>query len=163
MGMLKSRRWKLHLVALALAASACWSGAGSAQDAVGTLTGVVTDAAGKPLEGAFVQMKNAERRLSFMVITQAQGRYTNNRLPAGRYVVQAIGGEQQSAPSAAVDVTPGRSASVDLSLSLERAPALPPAWPGRNPGQPRAGAETAARAAPHPAHREGKAGTHGTC
>ena len=161
--MLKSRRRKLHLVALTLAASACWPGAGSAQDAVGTLTGVVTDATGKPLEGAFVQMKNAERRLSFMVITQAQGRYTNNRLPAGKYVVQAIGGEQQSAPSATVDVTTGRSASVDLSLTLERAPALPPAWPGRNPGERGAEAETAAGAGPHLADGEGKAIIEAKC
>src|SRR5262249_5643912 len=163
MGMLKSRRWKLYVVAMALAASACWSGAGSAQDAVGTLTGVVTDAVGRPLEGAFVQMKNAERRLSFMVITQAQGQYTNNRLPAGKYVVQAIGGEQQSAPSAGVDVPPGRSASVDLSLTLERAPALAPAWPGRNPGERGAEAEAAAGAGPRLADGEGKANIEAKC
>jgi len=162
MGMLKSRRRNLHVVAWALAASACWSGAGSAQDAVGTLTGVVTDAAGRPLEGAFVQMKNAERRLAFMVITQAQGQYTSNRLPAGKYVVQAIGGEQQSGPSAAVEVTPGRSASVDLSLTVERAPALPPAWPGRNPGERGAEAEAAA-AGPRLADGEGKAIVEAKC
>ena len=83
--------------ALALAATVC--SVASAQDAVGTLTGVITDAAGAPVAGAFVQMKNAERRLNFMVITQEQGKFTNARLPAGKYVVQAIGGERQSAPS----------------------------------------------------------------
>src|SRR5262245_58604563 len=103
-GMQKSGRLTSYLAALALVAPVFWSGAGSAQDAVGTLTGVVTDATGAPLAGAFVQMKNAERRLSFMVITQAQGKYTNNRLPAGKYVVQAIGGEQQSAASVPVEV-----------------------------------------------------------
>jgi virginiamycin B lyase len=49
-------------------------------------------------------------------------------------VVQAIGGEQQSALSAPVEVAAGKSASVDLSLTVARAPALPPAWPGRQPG-----------------------------
>ena len=101
--MLKSDKLKLYLTASIFAVSVFWSGAGSAQDAVGTLTGVIKDASGAPVAGAFVQMKNAERRLNFMVITHAEGKYTDNRLPAGKYVVQAIGGEQQSAP-----VGPGR-------------------------------------------------------
>src|SRR5438874_10567453 len=127
--------------ALALAATVSCSNAASAQDAVGTLTGIVTDAAGTPVAGAFVQMKNAERRLNFMVITQEQGKYTIDRLPAGKYVVQAIGGEHQSAPSSPVEVAASKASSVDLSLTVARAPALPPAWPGRAPGERGAGAE----------------------
>src|ERR1700692_989422 len=82
---------KLHLAASAFVASVFWAGAGSAQDA-GTLSGVIKDAAGAPVAGAFVQMKNADRRLNFMVITHEGGKYANPRLPAGKYVVQAIGG-----------------------------------------------------------------------
>src|SRR5882762_4238508 len=122
---------KSSFAALALVATGPCLDAASAQDAVGTLSGVITDAAGAPVAGAFVQMKNAERRLNFMVITHDQGKFTNNRLPAGKYVVQAIGGEQQSVLSAPVEVVAGKSASVDLSLTVARAPALPPAWPGR--------------------------------
>src|SRR5438876_9181889 len=118
---------KPSLAALALVATVSCSDTASAQDAVGTLTGVITDAAGAPVAGAFVQMKNAERRLNFMVITQEQGKFTNARLPAGKYVVQAIGGERQSAPSSAVEVAVGKSASVDLALTVERAAPLPPA------------------------------------
>ena len=131
--MLKSDKPNLYFAALTFVASVFWADAGSAQDA-GILTGVIKDAAGAPVAGAFVQMKNAERRLNFMVITQAEGKYTNNRLPAGKYVVQAIGGEQQSALSAPVEVAAGKSASLDLALTVARAPALPPAWPGRPPG-----------------------------
>ena len=144
--MLKSGKSKLHLTALALVASVFWAPAASAQDA-GTLTGVIKDAAGAPVEGAFVQMKNAQRRLNFMVITQAGGKFSNARLPAGNYVVQAIGGEQQSAPSAPVEVAAGKSASVDLALTLARAPALPPAWPGRQPGDRGEEADAAAAGA----------------
>src|SRR5262245_23502448 len=107
--MLTSARLTSHLIAAALLASVFWPDAGSAQSAVGTLSGVITDASGKPLAGAFVQMTNAERRLHFMVITQADGKYTYGKLPAGKYVVQAIGGEQQSAPSAPVEVAAGKS------------------------------------------------------
>src|SRR6266511_1564328 len=67
-----------------------------AQDRAGTLQGVVKNSSGTPLAGAFVKMKNAERRLTFMVVTQAQGRYSVNTLPTGKYVVQGIGGDYQS-------------------------------------------------------------------
>jgi streptogramin lyase/cytochrome c5 len=160
---LKSGRLKQYFMALALVTSACWPGAGTAQDAVGTLTGVVTDAAGAPLAGAFVQMKNAERRLNFMVVSQDQGKYTNAKLPAGKYVVQAIGGENQSAPSAAVEVAPGKAASVNLSLTVARAPALPPAWPGREPGDRGDEAAAATGAGPVLADGAGKAIVEAKC
>src|SRR5262245_35477567 len=150
--------------ALALVATVPCLDAASAQDAVGTLTGVIKDASGAPVAGAFVQMRNAERRLNFMVITQEQGKYTNAKLPAGKYVVQAVGGEHQSAPSAPVEVAGGKSASADLSLTVARAPALPPAWPGRPPGE--RGAEAAAAGAcagPQLAEGAGKASIEGKC
>ena len=46
-----------------------------AQDRSGVLQGVVKNSSGSPIAGAFVKMKNAERRLTFMVVTQAGGRY----------------------------------------------------------------------------------------
>jgi hypothetical protein len=54
--MLKSDKLKLCLTASVFVAAVFWSGAGSAQDAVGALTGVIKDAAGAPVAGAFVQM-----------------------------------------------------------------------------------------------------------
>jgi streptogramin lyase len=150
--------------ALALVATVSCSNAAWAQDAVGTLTGIVTDATGAPVAGAFVQMKNAERRLNFMVITQEQGKYTIDRLPAGKYVVQAIGGEHQSAPSNPVEVAARKSSPVDLSLTLARAPTLPPAWPGRTPGERGAEAEVAVGGAgSRLAEGEGKAIIEAKC
>jgi streptogramin lyase len=155
---------KSCFAALALVATVSCPDAASAQGAVGTLTGVITDAAGAPVAGAFVQMKNAERRLNFMVITREQGKYTNDRLPAGKYVVQAIGGEHQSAPSSPVEVAAGKSSAADLSLTVARAPELPPAWPGRTPGQRGAEAEAAlGGAGPRLAAGEGKAIIEAKC
>src|SRR5438094_4839848 len=105
-----------------------------AADNTGVLEGVVKDNAGATVAGAFVKMKNPERRLTFMVVSQAQGRYTAN-VPPGKYVVQGVGGEYQSALSAPKDVAAGRSTSIDVALSDKRAPRLPNAWPGRPPGQ----------------------------
>ena len=84
----KSGSLKSYFAALAFVASAFWSGAGSAQEPVGTLMGVVTDAAGAPLEGAFVQMKNAERRLYFMVITKDAGQI-HQQQAAARQICRA--------------------------------------------------------------------------
>jgi streptogramin lyase/cytochrome c5 len=161
---LKSGKLKLYFnfTVSAFVASVFWAGAGSAQDA-GTLTGVIKDAAGAPVAGAFVQMKNAERRLNFMVITHEEGKYTTNRLPAGKYVVQAIGGEQQSAPSTPVEVVAGKSSSVDLALTVARAPALAPAWPGRAPGDRGEEADAARGAGPQLPDGEGKAIIEAKC
>jgi virginiamycin B lyase len=106
-----------------------------AQDRSGILQGVVKDLSGAPVPGAFVKMKNAERRLTFMIISQAQGRYSVGNLPSGKYIVQAIGGEYQSEPSAPTDVTSGGAVTVNLALTTVRAPQLPGAWPGRLPGE----------------------------
>ena len=100
------------------------------------------------MAGAFVKMHNAERRLTFMVISQEQGRYSANTLPRGKYIVQAVGGDFQSERSAPADVAPGVPATVNLALTVTRAPQLAPAWPGRLPGERGEEAEEARHAPP---------------
>ena len=112
-----------------------------AADERGMLQGVVKDASGAPVAGAFVKMKDAQKRLTMMVISQDQGRYTA-RVPAGTWVVQGVGGDYQSPLSAAKTVAAGKSATVDVALTDMRAPQLPNAWPGQTPGQ--GGGEAAA-------------------
>jgi virginiamycin B lyase len=98
-----------------------------------TIEGVVQDASGKPVTGAFVKLKNSDRHLEFMVISQAQGRYTVSNLPAGQYVIQGVGGGFQSNVSAPVDVAEGKTAEQDLSLTSKQGAALPRAWPMKTP------------------------------
>src|SRR5262249_60403787 len=99
----------------------------------GPIQGVVNDATGKPVAGAFVKLKNDARRLTYMVVTQTQGQFEAKDLPPGQYRVQAVGGGQQSEWFTNVGVTAGGAAKVGLSLSTERGPMLPPAWPQRVP------------------------------
>lgn len=54
-----------------------------------TLTGVVTDEQQRPVAGAFVTAKNADRKMAVSVVTDAQGRYEIPGLFGGRYVVRA--------------------------------------------------------------------------
>src|ERR1700719_4207188 len=98
-----------------------------------TIEGVVQDASGKPVTGAFVKLKNNERHLEFMVISQAQGHYTVSNLPAGQYVVQGVGGGYQSGVSAPIAVAEGKTAKLDLSLATKQGPVLPRAWPMKTP------------------------------
>ena len=127
--MLGQMSWKV------VASAILCAGALPAADNGGSIQGIVKNASGEPVSGAFVKLKNPDSRLTFMVISQAQGRYTASNLPAGKYEVQGVGGDFQSEMSTPVEVTAERPAAVDLRLTAERAPDLPHAWPGMLPGQ----------------------------
>jgi streptogramin lyase len=103
-----------------------------AADERGSVQGVVKNASGQPVTGAFVKLKNAERRLTFMVPSQDQGRFEAKGLPVGQYTIQGVGGTFQSALSP-VTVTANGSANADVALTVARGPMLPPAWPLRIP------------------------------
>jgi streptogramin lyase len=99
----------------------------------GVIEGVVRDANGEPVAGAYVKLRNDERRLTFMHISQEGGRYTAIKLPEGSYTVQAVGGSFESAWSAPVEIAESGSGAMDVSLDVERAPYLEPAWTRRAP------------------------------
>jgi mono/diheme cytochrome c family protein len=99
----------------------------------GVVEGVVKDASGKPVAGAFVRLKNPEKRLGFMVISQDGGTFSAKELPSGNYDVQSIGGDLQSKVAAKIAVPENGTAKVDLALTDKRAPDLAPAWPRRLP------------------------------
>jgi streptogramin lyase len=105
----------------------------SANENFGSLQGTVKNAAGQPVSGAFVRLKNADKRLSFMVISQNGGAFTAADLPAGNYTVQAIEGKNQSAISTPVAVSAGKAAKMDVALTNPRGPMLAAAWPERIP------------------------------
>ena len=115
----------------------------------GVVEGVVKDGSGQPLSGAFVKLKTAERRLTFMVISQDQGHYTASKLPAGPYSLQGVGNGFQSEWSDPVEVTERGTTQLDLSLTDAQAPLLPAAWPRRIPEE-----QTAAEALPEGPGRE---------
>jgi len=84
------------------------------------INGLVKNASGEPVAGAYVKVRNAEAGLTFMVVSQAQGRYTTPNLKPGTYVVQAIGADRQSPPSAPVAVASGKQVTLDMTLSEVR-------------------------------------------
>jgi virginiamycin B lyase len=107
-----------------------------AADFAGSVQGVVKSASGEALSGAYVKLINPERRLTFMLVSQAQGRYTMNHLPPGDYTVQGIGNGFQSKP-AQVTLTAGTPATADVSLTDKQGDVVPNGWirrPGRVAG-----------------------------
>jgi virginiamycin B lyase len=108
----------------------------SAADFAGSVQGVVKSASGEVLPGAYVKLFNPERQLTFMVVSQAQGRYTLNNLPPGNYTVQGVGNGFQSQPTP-VTLTADKPASADVSLTDKQGDAVPNGWirrPGRVAG-----------------------------
>src|SRR5438105_6557490 len=107
-----------HLIRAAAGAALLAACTAHAADEKGSVQGVVSDASGQPVAGAFVKLKNDQRRLTFMVITQAQGRFEAKDLPPGTYRVQGVGAGYQSQWFNNVTVTAGgEGAKVGLSLS----------------------------------------------
>src|SRR5580700_11343966 len=107
-----------------------------AADFAGSVAGVVKSASGQALPGAYVKLINPERRLTFMLVSQAQGRYTMNNLPPGDYTVQGIGDGLQSKPTP-VTLTAGKPATADVSLTDQQGDVVPNGWirrPGRVAG-----------------------------
>src|SRR5262245_30976621 len=107
-----------------------------AADFDGSVQGVVKSASGQALSGAYVKLINSERRLTFMVVSQAQGRYTLNNVPAGNYTVQGIGNGFQSKLTP-VALTDGKPATADVSLTDKQGDVVPNGWirrPGRVAG-----------------------------
>ena len=100
-----------------------------AADFPGGVQGVVKSASGESLSGAYVKLFNAERRLTFMVISQAGGRYTATNLPSGKYTVQGIGNGFQS-KFTTVDVAASKPATADVSLTDKQGPYVENGWPG---------------------------------
>ena len=107
-----------------------------AADFAGSVQGVVKSASGEALSGAYVKLINAERRLTFMVVTQAQGRFTMNNLPPGDYTVQGIGNGFQS-KATPVALTAGKPATADVALTDKQGDVVANGWirrPGRVAG-----------------------------
>ena len=90
----------------------------------GAFVGIVNKASGEPATGAFVKLSHVDRGLTFLVVSQGQGRYQARNLPPGEYRIQGIGGGMQSEPVTIVVLAAGREQSVDLSLN-NRQPDVP--------------------------------------
>jgi len=107
-----------------------------AQNFAGSVQGVVKSSSGQALPGAYVKLFNTEKRLTFMLVSQDQGRFTMNNLPPGNYTVQGIGNGFQS-KAMPIALTAGKPATADVSLTDKQGNVIENGWirtPGRVAG-----------------------------
>jgi virginiamycin B lyase len=84
-----------------------------------TITGTVKGPGGTPFRAAFVEARNAKTRITVMVLSDNDGRYRVENLPAGDYQVlsRAIG--YKSDPRTGITLRADQSASLDWTLQKQ--------------------------------------------
>ena len=87
-----------------------------------TLTGAVKGPDGAPFEGAFVQAQNTKTHMTFSVLSDKQGRYRVEKLPAGEYQVQARTTGYRSEARMGMTLTADQDASLDFALQKAPVP-----------------------------------------
>ena len=81
-----------------------------------TITGTVKGPDGAPYSGAFVQAQNTKTRMTFLVLSDGQGHYREENLPAGDYTVMSRATGFRSDPRTGVSLTAAQNASFDFAL-----------------------------------------------
>jgi hypothetical protein len=90
----------------------------SAQVNTGTISGIVQDASGAAMVGAEVTVRHVDTGTTRAMVTDSGGRYTAPDLPLGNYEVQAQHPGFQTEIRSGINLTVGREAVVNLSLSV---------------------------------------------
>src|SRR5437870_11853932 len=85
-----------------------------------TITGTVTGPDGAPLRAAFVQARHAKLKMTVSVLSDNQGRYAVENLPAGEYRLQVRAIGTKSDPKSGINLATDQSFSHDFAL--QRAP-----------------------------------------
>ena len=81
-----------------------------------TITGTVKSPDGGPFQGAFVEAQNTKTKMTVMVLSDSQGRYRIEKLPAGEYRVQIRAVGYRTDPHPGVNLTADQNASFDFAL-----------------------------------------------
>src|ERR1700682_5636785 len=79
-----------------------------------TIAGSVKGPDGAPFKGAFVQAQNAKTKITVNVLSQKDGGYRVEDLPAGEYVLRIRAVGYQADPRTGVTLTASQSASMGL-------------------------------------------------
>src|ERR1700690_1785635 len=87
--------------------SACYSAA---------ITGTVKGPDGAAFQGAFVQAQNTQSRITFMALSDAQGHYRVENVPAGDYRVGIRAPGYHADSQTGVKIAAGQDSSLDFAL-----------------------------------------------
>ena len=101
------------LLVLTFHVSLAWS-----QVTTGTIFGTVSDETGGVLPGVEITLINTDTGVSRTVITGDEGQYNASNLTLGNWEVQAVLAGFQTAVRSGIQLTVGREAGVDISMSI---------------------------------------------
>lgn len=104
---------KLHMVRLVVFGG-CFLFVSLAYASAPSISGTVKDSAGAPFKGAFVRARR--NKITMSVLSDRQGRYRIQNLPAGEYEVEATVVGYKSVPRTGVNLAAGQSATLDFAL-----------------------------------------------
>lgn len=99
-----------------IAVTLCFATIGSIASA-DTITGTVKGPEGKPFKAAFIRAQHAQTRITTIVLSDRQGQYRVEDLPAGEYLVRATATGHKDDVRNGVQVAAGKSQTLDFSLA----------------------------------------------
>ena len=86
----------------------------------GDISGTVKGEDGSPFRAAFVRAQNVKTKMRMMVLTDNQGQYRTDPLPAGTYEVWATSTGFRSDPSRRTDVTVEDGKTAPASFTMKK-------------------------------------------
>jgi virginiamycin B lyase len=86
----------------------------------GYISGIVNGEDGAPFRAAFVRAQNVKTKMLMMVLTDNQGQYRTDNLPAGTYEVWATSTGYKSDPSRRTDVTVQDGKTSPASFTMKK-------------------------------------------
>ncbi len=89
---------------------------GGAVGQAATITGTVTGADSEPFRAAFVEAQNLKTKITVMVLSDNNGRYRIENLPAGEYDVQIRAVGYKAEPHTGINLTTQQSATALFTL-----------------------------------------------
>jgi len=81
-----------------------------------TVSGTVKSPDGNPIEGAFVEAKNSKTQITSMGVSDKQGHYRVEKMPAGEYEIRIRAVGYRIDPKSGVNLTAAQNASIDFQL-----------------------------------------------
>jgi hypothetical protein len=82
-----------------------------------TVSGTVKGPDGAPMQGVFVRARNTKTKMTFIVLSDQQGRYRVENLPEGDYQVQARATGFRAEPQNGVTLAADQNTSYDFTLA----------------------------------------------
>ena len=98
---------------LSVAASIIFAGSGGY---AATISGTVKGPDGAPFQGSFVEAQNTRTKMTVIVLSNTQGRYRIDKLPAGEYQVQIKVVGYRAQPQTGVNLSADQNASFNFAL-----------------------------------------------